>query len=217
MKRTRVAIVDDHELVREGLRTMINGIGDCEVAAIGGTGEEALRIARQVAPDVLLLDIELPDISGVDVAERLRAELSAVRIIGVSAFDFRRYVYGVLSRGAVGFLRKEEVTVGMLTTAITDVVNGNVPWISATLAQILVREQAQTFDRNRVLESLSPREYEVLHLVARGSTNEAIAAALFIGELTARNHVDNIRSKVDVRTRAELVAWAWTAGVVSGS
>jgi DNA-binding NarL/FixJ family response regulator len=214
VKETTIAVVDDHRLIREGLRVMVSSLEGCSLVAIGSTGNEALRIAREVEPDFLFLDIELPDLSGIAVAGRLKEERSAVRVVGISAFDLRQYVYGVLSNGAAGFVRKEEVTEALLARLVREVLDGHVPWISHDLAQSLVQEQLR-YENNRVkLESLSPREREVLDFVAYGVDNSEISDKLFISDLTVRNHVDNIRGKLEVRTRAELVAWAWINGVV---
>lgn len=210
----RVAIVDDHQLIREGLRSMLASIDDVELIAEGATGEEALRIAREQEPDILFLDIELPDISGIAITRRLRDEISIVRVVGVSAYDFRRYVYGVLNHGAFGFVRKEELSGALLTRLISDVMSGRIPWISAELATSLVRERTVTYETRRVIDQLSAREREVLEYVARGADTPAIAERLSISEVTVRNHVDHLRAKVDVKTRAELVAWAWSRGVV---
>jgi len=210
----RVAIVDDHQLIREGLRSMLASIDDVDLIAEGATGEEALRIAREQEPDILFLDIELPDISGIAITRRLRDEISIVRVVGVSAYDFRRYVYGVLNHGAFGFVRKEELSGALLTQLISDVMSGMIPWISAELATSLVRERTVTYETRRVIDQLSPREREVLEYVARGVDTPGIAERLSISEVTVRNHVDHLRAKVDVKTRPELVAWAWSRGVV---
>ena len=192
---------------------MVSSLEGCSVAAIGSTGNEAVKIAREIEPDFLLLDIELPDLSGVAVSSRLKDECPSVRVVGVSAFDLRQYVYGVLSNGAAGFVRKEEVTEALLARMVREVLDGQVPWISHDLAQSLVQEQLRYENNRGKVESLSRREREVLDFVAYGEDNSAISEKLFISELTVRNHVDNVRAKLDVRTRAELVAWAWINGV----
>lgn len=191
---------------------MISSIDGCRLVAVGSTGNEAVTIAREVEPDFMLLDIELPDLSGVDVSSLLKDERPSVRVVAVSAFDLRQYVYGVLSNGAVGFVRKQEVTEGLLSRMVGEVLDGHVPWISHSLAQSLVQEQVRYENNRAKVESLSRREREVLGFVAYGVDNPEISARLFISELTVRNHVDNVRAKLDVRTRAELVAWAWING-----
>ena len=210
----RIAIVDDHEIARHGVRSMVAENAGLEIVAEGACGQDALRIAREVEPDVMILDVELPDISGVEVTETLREEHSIVRILAMSAFDYRRYVYGLLGSGASGYMMKEELTPDTLLHAIESILREDETWISPELATRLIRLHSKTVEAERILRSMSPREKEILFLLARGANIDEIGGKLFIAPPTVRNHVANLRSKVDVRTRAELMAWAWENKVV---
>ena len=195
----RIAIVDDHQIARHGVRSMIAEHDHFEVVAEGECGMDALRIAREIVPDVMLLDVELPDISGVEVTERLRDEHSLVRILAMSAFDYRRYVYGLLGSGASGYLMKEEATPSSIRNAIESILSEDETWISPELATRLIRLHTKTIEAERIVRSMGSREKEILDMLARGSGVEEIASKLFIAVHTVRNHISNLRSKVGVK------------------
>ena len=215
VRTIRIAVVDDHQLIREGLCTMASRVPGVEVIASGGTGADALLIAREQTPDIMMLDIELPDMSGVDVARQLKSEGSPVHIVGLSAYTLQRYVYGILDLGAAGFVRKEEMTTTLLTQLVRDVAAGSVPWVSPELGRLLVKQRVEAHDARVVLDSFTDRERDAVTHAALGENNAQIADRLSMTETTARNHVDRARSKVGVKTRAELVAWAWKVKLVT--
>ncbi|MDX1428646.1 MAG: response regulator transcription factor [Rhodothermales bacterium] len=203
----RIVIADDHHLTRTGLRATLQPVDDVTVVAEAVNGAEALQMVTEYAPDALVLDIEMPQVSGIEVARRLRADGTEVKILALSAYDEPEYVYGLLDAGASGYLMKEEADADMVLQALRGIVNEDEVWISPRLATDLVRRRAMS-SRAR-LESLTDREVEVLQHVANGLDNAGVGEALYISRHTVRNHVERIKAKIDVRTRAELIAWAW--------
>lgn len=203
----QIVIADDHHLTRTGLRATLKPVDDVTVVGEAGDGAEALELVRKHQPDALILDIEMPRVSGIEVARRLRAAEAAVKILALSAYDEPEYVYGLLDAGASGYLMKEEADAEMVLQALRGIVNDDEVWISPRLATDLVRRRA-TSSRARV-ENLTDREVEVLQHVANGLDNAGVGEVLYISRHTVRNHVERIKAKIDVRTRAELIAWAW--------
>ncbi len=210
----RVVLADDHPITRQGLRTALEAAADITVLGEAADGEEALRLARTLTPDVLLLDVEMPRMTGVEVAERLRAAASPVRVLILSAYDDEEYVYGLLDCGVSGYLMKEEAEAHLIVEAIRGIARDDGElWISPSLATKLIRRKIRRKPDHS--GNLSAREREVLRLVALGHDNQQIADLLFISKHTVKNHIDKIKNqKIGVRTRTELAAWAWQQGLV---
>ena len=212
MKPIRVIIADDHPIVRAGTRTELEKYADITVVGEAADGQEALQLAQALRPDVLLLDVEMPKLNGVEVAERLRREKAEVRVLVLSAYADREYVYGLLDKGASGYLLKEEADADLIAEAVRGVARGEDDWISKSLAARILRRQRGS---DSVVETLTEREVEVLRLVALGFDNQRIGEHLFISPHTVKNHLDKIKNlKVGVRTRTELAVWAWQHGIV---
>jgi DNA-binding NarL/FixJ family response regulator len=207
----RVVLADDHALFRAGVRMLLEGAAGIEVVGEAPTGAHALDLVRDARPDVLLLDMEMPDMTGVEVARRLQATGAAVKILVLSAYDDEEYVSGLLDYGAAGYLTKEEVP-ERLVAAVRGVARGETGWMSPGVAARVLRRRAA----DEEVATLSAREREVLRLIAQGLDNPGIAAALFISDSTVKNHVTNIYAKLGVRSRAEAVAWAWQHGLMGG-
>lgn len=201
--RIRIVVADDHPALRAGVRRFLEADPALEVIAEAASGEEALALARRLGPDVLLLDVELPDISGVEVARRLRAEGSAVRVLALTAYDHPAFVRGLIDAGAAGYVTKDKDP-AVIIESVKGVARGEGRWF--------VRMAAP----DPALAALSVREREVLTLLAGGRSNEAIADALCLSVHTVRNHLASLYSKLDVTTAREAVAWAWQHGVISG-
>ena len=204
----RVVLADDHPLFRRGVRGLLDAAGGITVVGEAATGEAALALVRRLAPDVLLLDIEMPGMSGVDVARALHAAGDPVAVLVLSAYDDEPYVRELLERGAAGYLTKEEAP-ERIVEAVRGVAAGRRGWLSRGMAAPAPRPPEPA--------ALSSREREVLGLVAEGLDNAAVARRLFLSESTVKNHVTNIYDKISVRTRAEAVAWAWRHGLVGGA
>lgn len=201
----RVVLADDHPLFRAGVRALLDAAAGIEVVGEAASGPDALALVDRLAPNVLLLDLEMPGLGGVDVARALRARGDAVRVLALSAYDDSAYVRGLLGLGAAGYLTKDEAP-ERLVEAVRAVARGETGWLSDTI-------RAAHAVSATPAETLTAREREVLTLVADGADNAAVARRLFIAERTARNHLTSILAKIGVRTRAEAVAWAWRHGL----
>lgn len=197
-----VVLADDHPALRAGLRAMLEATGRIKVVAEASNGEETIRLVRQFEPNVLVLDMELGEGSGLDVASRLRAEEVRTRILAFSAYDDRAYVVGLLQLGAAGYITKDK-PLPLVVEAVEAVARGEGRWF------VSMRP-----DPTPPAGALTEREGEVLRCMARGSGNEEIAEALGLSPYTVRNHISSIYAKLEVRSWREAVAWAWERGLV---
>lgn len=203
MSSIRVLLADDHPIVRDGIRNMLADSVGIEVIGEAEDGEEAYQKVLALTPDVLLLDMELPKISGVDLTRKLIEEGVKVRILALSSYNDRGYISEMLALGASGYLIKDEVPKNILN-AIRGVAQGEQGWVSREVAAILSQMAFQ--DHNS--EDLTEREMEVLRHVVDGQTNREIAYALDISEKTVEKHLNNIFEKLNVRSRVEAAVLA---------
>ena len=211
----RVLLADDQPLVRAGLRMVIDGTSDVEVVEEAGTGSQAVQLARQLRPDVVLMDIRMPEMDGITATEMITAELLPTRVLVLTTFDDDENVYGALRAGASGFLVKD-MALDDILTAIRVVAAGD-----ALLAPSVTRRLIEDFTtrppaaRHRELNGVTGREHEILTLVGRGLSNAEIAAHLHISPGTAKAHVASLLTKLGARDRVQLVIVAYDAGLVS--
>ncbi|MFJ6016520.1 response regulator [Streptomyces sp. NPDC092952] len=229
-QQTRVLLVDDQTLVRTGFR-MILGAGGIDVVAEATNGTEAVEAVRRTRPDVVLMDIRMPETDGLEATRRILAAPRAdgacragetplpdrPRVIILTTFDLDRYVYAALSAGASGFLLKD-VTPEHLVSAVRTVRNGDAllaPAITRRLVQRFTRQGADAAALHRDLAALTPRELEVLGLLARGLSNAELAARLHLAETTVKTHVARILAKLGLRDRVQAVIVAYETGLVS--
>ena len=213
----RILLVDDQALFREGLHTLLSVQPDLQVVGEAGNGEEALRQAAALHPDVVLMDLRMPVLDGVAATRRLHETQPDSRVIMLTTFDDDEYVFEGLRAGAVGYLLKD-VPSEKLIEAIRAAARGE-SFLQPSIAAKVVAEFARLADQaprraDPLIESLSARELEVLRLIATGKTNKEIAAALVIAEGTARNHVTNILGKLGVRDRTQAALKARELGIV---
>ncbi|MBO6574465.1 MAG: response regulator transcription factor [Rhodothermales bacterium] len=209
--KIRVVIADDHPLIRAGIRGVLDDAADIEVVEEAADGEAALEAARRVEPDVLLLDVEMPRMEGIEVARQLVAEGSSVRILALSAHDDEQYVFGLLEAGAAGYLVKDEVP-ATIADAVRGVARGEDGWLSRRIAaRLMKRRTAGGGGTDDAV--LSDREREVLGLVAAGLDNQEIGERLFIAENTVKSHCYSIYAKIGVKNRVQAAAWAWRRGL----
>ncbi len=199
----RVVLADDHPIVRAGIRHELQSSG-IEVLGEAADGIQALQLVNQLKPDLLILDVEMPELNGLEVTRKLRESQPQLPILVLSAYDHEGYIEGLLEAGARGYVLKDEA-LETIVHAVYAAVEGRT-WLSPRVATKLVNRMAHPKARE---DELSLRESEVLQLLALGYNNAQIAQKLFISEGTVRNHVNSIYSKLNLRTRAEVVAWAW--------
>ncbi|MFJ5305662.1 response regulator [Streptomyces sp. NPDC088350] len=219
-RRIRVLIADDQEMVRTGFRLILQLQPDIEVVGEAADGVECVELARRLRPDVCLVDIRMPGLDGLEVT-RLLAGPKAVdplRVVVVTTFDQDDYVYGALHGGACGFLLKDAGP-GLLVEAVRAASRGDALVSPAVTVRLLERigEQRPAADARRAEVSSSPltgRELDVVRLVADGRTNQEICAELFVSLSTVKTHMASIQSKLRLRNRVEIAAWAWRCGVV---
>jgi DNA-binding NarL/FixJ family response regulator len=206
VSRIRLLLVDDQALFREGLRTLLSVRPELEVVGEAGDGEEALRLAQQLRPAVILMDLQMPRLDGVEATRRLRRECPESRVIALTTFEDDETVFEGLRAGAVGYLLKDTPS-EKLIEAIHVAARGESflqPSIAAkVLAEFSRMPPASPPSAAPLAEPLSERELEVLRLLASGASNKEIAAALVIAEGTAKNHVTSILAKLGVRDRTQ--------------
>ena len=214
----RVLIADDQQLIRAGFRMILAAEPDIEVVGEASTGGEAVALTRELRPDVVLMDIRMPELDGIEATRRILSQTPATKtsVLILTTFDLDEYVYDALLAGASGFLLKD-VPAHQLAAGIRTVGEGD-----ALLAPSITRRLIEEFAalRTRVdsapgLSELTPRELEVFRLLATGKTNREIAAELIVGETTIKTHVTRILMKLGVRDRVQAVVLAYETGLVS--
>jgi DNA-binding NarL/FixJ family response regulator len=213
----RVAIADDQQLVRAGFAALVGSEPDFEVVGEASTGAEAVALVTRTKPDVVLMDIRMPDGDGLWATERIvsRPELAATHIVIVTTFELDEYVAQAIKAGASGFLVKDTEPVELIR-AVRVVAAGDAllsPSVTRRLLERVAGTLSQTPDTS-ALDVLTEREREVLGLVGRGLTNEEIGRTLFLSPLTAKTHVSRIMSKLAARDRVHLVVVAYETGLV---
>lgn len=211
----RVLIADDQEGIREAFRMVIDAQPDMRVVAEAADGRSALAQAELMRPDVVLADIRMPVMDGLELTRRLAGPEVAdpVKVVVVTTFDLDEYVYPALRDGACGYLLKRSGP-NLVIEAIRAAVSGETlisPQITVKLLRKMIPPQAPT----KTGEALSERELEVVRLVARGLQNDEIAGELFISAGTVKNHLANVQRRLGVRNRVEIAAWAWSTGQVT--
>jgi len=214
----RVGIADDQSLVRDGFRVQLSLVGDMEFVGEASNGLQALALARQQRPDVLLMDVRMPEMDGIEATRQITADprTASVRVLVLTTFDLDQHVYAALAAGASGFLLKD-VTPEDLVKAIRVVAAGE-SLLAPSVTSLLVREFARRPQagrpRRESLAELTGRETEVLVLVAQGLSNAEIAGRLVVSPATAKTHVSRILTKLGLRDRAQLVVVAYESGLV---
>ena len=205
MKKIRVLIADDHAIVREGTRRVLESESDIEVVGEAGDGEEAVSQATSLKPDVAIIDIGMPKLNGIEATKQIKTLLPATAVLILTVYDNDRYVFSLLEAGAAGYLLKN-VRGSELVEAVRSVYNGE-----SVLHPVIARKVLHRFvpsaqeAKGGVLESLSQRELEVLKLAAKGLSNKDIAEKLYLSARTVQTHLANIFGKLQVGSRTEAV------------
>jgi DNA-binding NarL/FixJ family response regulator len=216
----RVLIADDQQLVRTGLRTLLDAEPDLDVVGEATNGLEAVAMARELQPDVVLMDVRMPELDGIEATRRVvqgEGE-TPTRVLMLTTFDLDQYVYDALRAGASGFLLKD-APANQLAAGVRMVAAGDA-LLAPAITRRLIEEFAATpraAPAPEALDELTPRELEVFRLVAQGKSNAEIAAELFIGETTVKTHVTHLMMKLGVRDRVQAVVLAYELKVVTPS
>lgn len=214
MKKIRVLLADDHEMIRSGLRSLLVAEADLEVVGEAEDGREALAMVASLAPDVLVLDISMPEMNGIRLMQKLESLPKKPQVLVLTAFDDSAYVRQLLALGAAGYLLKRAAA-RELIVAIRSVAEGRA-YVDPSLTKLVVSSFAPSRGGQRAAEGeeLTVREAEVMRLVARGFTNKEIAARLALSVKTVETHKAKLSAKLGLRSRAEIVQYAMRLGVL---
>jgi DNA-binding NarL/FixJ family response regulator len=209
----RVLIADDHQIVREGLRSMLEKELWIKVVGEAAEGRTTLRLARELAPDVIIMDVAMPDLNGIEATRQIAAEFPTIKVIALSMHDDRRFVLNMIKAGAKGYMLKDSAFKD-LAKAI-GVVMANKIYLSDEIADIVVKDYLASVitDEPSVFHLLSAREREVLQLIAEGKTSNQIAESLHISTKTVETHRSQLMAKLKIKTIAELTKYAIREGL----
>jgi len=216
MPKIRVLVVDDHTIVRDGICALLRVAGDIEVVGEAADGKEALEMARKFIPDVMLIDIAMPYMNGLEATRRIHKELPGVKILILTQYDDKENVFSAIEAGASGFISKTAAS-SELASGIHSVYRGD-SFLSPSAAKFLVEDyqlEANLRREQDPYKQLSDREREILKLLAEGYTTREIADMLVISVKTAEGHKTNLMSKLDIHNRTDLVKYALRKGIIT--
>lgn len=205
----RVLLAEDHKMVRQGTRMYLESMG-IDIIGEATTGVEAVKLAQQLQPDVVLMDIHMPELTGVEATRRIRHDHPDVRVLVLTAYDDPAYVHALLEAGADGYVLKT-AEFSQLYRALQDVAVGRAAFDVNVMAKVAQHEQ----DTTHLVEGLTDRELEILSSAARGLTNKEIGKVLFISDRTVQGHLQNVYQKLGVGTRTEAVTAGLTRGLIT--
>lgn len=211
---TRLLLVDDHAVVRSGLRMLLESQAGLEIVGEAGTGHEALALVEQLQPDIVLMDIGLPDLSGIEVTRLIKQQWPKVAVVALTIHEDAEYFFKMLQVGVNGYVPKRAAPEELLT-ALQTAIDGDV-YLYPSLAKLLVQDylSGERESTSRLLDGLTEREQEVLTQLAAGDSNDTIAAQLAISSKTVNRHRENIMRKLNLHSRAELVKYAIRKGII---
>ena len=210
-----VLLADDHKIVRDGLRILIENHGDMNVVAEAENGQKAINLARELRPEVIIMDISMPDINGIDATRKITSDFPGIKVIALSMHTDRHFVVGMLEAGAAGYLLKD-CAFEELVSAIHTVLE-NHTYLSPTITDIVVRNYVKKASKTSVVSSaeLTARERELLQLLAEGMTAKQIAKTLRVSVKTVETHRRNIAQKLGAGSVAELIKYAIREGLTT--
>lgn len=216
----RVLIADDQELIRQSLSFVLDAQADIEMVGTASDGREAIELVRKEKPDVVLMDIRMPEVDGVECTRLIKSAYPQIKVIILTTFDDDEYVFGALRYGASGYLLKG-VSVKELADAVREVVRGGsiiMPGVASKALEMfarMARGSMQITVSDKQTDDLLENEWRVIREVGRGKSNKEIAAALCLSEGTVRNYLSSVLSKLDLRDRTQLAIWAVQSGVTT--
>jgi two-component system response regulator NreC len=207
--KLRILLADDHKIVREGLRTLIEKQPGTEVVGEADSGRMALKLTRELKPDVVIMDITMPDLNGIEATRQIHSEIPGVKVIALSMHSDKRLVAGILMAGASGYLLKEDCDSGELARAIRAVAT-NQTYLSPKIGEVVIKDYVRhlSMTASSPFSILTPREREVLQLLAEGKNTKEIASSLHVSVKTVETHRNKIMEKLDIRSIAELTKYA---------
>ena len=207
--KLRILLVDDHKIVREGLRTLIEKQPGLEVVGEANSGRMALNLARELKPDVVIMDITMPDLNGIEATRQIHSEIPGVKVIALSMHSDKRLVAGILMAGASGYLLKEDCDSVELGRAIQAVAS-NQTYLSPKIGEVVIKDYVRhlSITTSSPFSILTPREREVLQLLAEGKSTKEIASSLHLSVKTIETHRNKIMEKLDIHSIAELTKYA---------
>lgn len=216
MQKIRILVVDDHAIMRDGIRALLALAGDIEVVGEAANGLEAVDLVRKSMPDVVLMDIAMPLMNGLEATRRICREFPKTKVLVLTQYDDKEYVFPIIQAGASGFISKTAAS-WELTSGIRSVYQGN-SFLSPSVAKLLVEDYQQVTATGEVVEpyeQLTDRERDVLKLVAEGHTNKEIADLLVISPKTVEGHKSSLMAKLGIHNRIDLVKYALRKGIVT--
>jgi len=208
-----VLLVDDHAVVRQGVKTFLETQPDISVVGEAGSGEEAVKLAGQLIPDVILMDLIMPDVDGVETTRRVKHASPRSQVVVLTSYHEDEHIFPALKAGALSYILKD-VSAEELASAVRKAAAGEAVLHPRVAARVIKELQGRREDNTNPFTELSERELEVLKLIADGMSNAEIAAKLVLSEKTVKGHVSNILSKLHLADRTQAAVYAWREGVV---
>jgi two-component system response regulator NreC len=215
MNKIRLLLVDDHDVVRSGLRMLLENEDDLEIVGEANRGEQALALARDLKPDLVVMDITLPDISGVEATRRIKKSHPNIAVVALTIHEDQQYFFEMLQAGASAYVPKRAAPDDLIA-AIRAAHRGEM-YVYPSLAKLLVTDflvRARAGDEKETMNGLTPREQEVLSLLAEGRSNDEIAESLVISPHTVARHREHLMGKLGLHSRSELVKYAIRKGLI---
>ena len=216
MQKIKVLVVDDHTIVRDGICALLRLAGDIEVVGEAANGREALEMVGKLMPDVVLMDTAMPIMGGWEATRRICKEFSGIKVLALTQYDDREYVFPIIEAGACGFISKTAAS-SELASGIRSVYRGD-SFLSPSVAKLLVEDYQQGINTRKghdPYEGLTDREREILELLAEGHTTQEIAGMLVISPKTVEGHRTSLMAKLDIHNRIDLVKYAIRKGIIT--
>jgi two-component system response regulator NreC len=212
MEKIKILLVDDHAIMRDGIKALLSIYDDIEVVGEASEGREAIEMARELNPDVVVMDISMPGMDGLEVTRRLTKRNPGMKVIILTQHDNREYILSTIKVGAAGYIPKKALGADLIS-AIRAVHSGD-SFLYPSAAKTLIDDYRKQAEQPDIYESLTDREREILKLIAEGLTSREIANALYISQKTVQGHRTKIMEKLDLHNRTELIKYAIRKGLV---